>query len=438
MARAKSIGIRETLTSLLPRTLLEEVARESGMMHRRRKVDPAAMLWTLTLGFAAGSDRTLAGLRRVYQRVTGVSLVPSAFYDRFTPGLVRFLRRIVGELCGELAGHDPRYQGLLAGFEDIVVADASVLKLHRLLSRRFAGTRTNSSPAAAKLHLVMSVLGKGLERVKLTDERTKDHRALRMGPWVSGRLLLFDMGYFRYQLFDCIERNKGYFLTRLPASANPKIVAVNRVWRGRSIDLVGQRLDAVADRLKRTTLDVDVEVTFERRVYAGKRRTDRARFRLIGVRDPDSGTYWFYLTNLPADELEPESVAQIYACRWQIELVFKELKSHYRLDELPTRKAPVVEALVLASVITLLVSRTLVDAVRQRLNKLAHRVPEARWAAVFADAALSILDLLVLPVRTARLLAKRLEPMLLQEAVDPNAGRLQLLQRVDQGRAWAR
>jgi len=80
------------LTSLLPRSRLEELARESGMMRRRRKVDPTAMLWTLTLGFGAGSDRSLSGLRRMYQRVTGVSLVPSAFYDRFTLGLVRFLR----------------------------------------------------------------------------------------------------------------------------------------------------------------------------------------------------------------------------------------------------------------------------------------------------------------------------------------------------------
>ena len=131
-------------------------------------------------------------------------MVPSAFYDRFTPSLVRFLRLIVSELCGRLSAHVPRYQGLLAGFEDIVVADASVAKLHRLLARRFPGTRTN--PAAAKLPLVMSVLGKGLECVKLTDERTEDHRELRLGPWVAGRLLLFGMGYFSYPLFDCIER----------------------------------------------------------------------------------------------------------------------------------------------------------------------------------------------------------------------------------------
>lgn len=437
VARAKSIGIRETLTSLLPRAELEHLAYESGMVLRRRKVEPSAMLWTLVLGFATGRERSLAGLRRMYQRATGTSLVPSAFYDRFTPELVRFLRAVVGELCGRLAEHEPACQGLLSKFTDVVVTDASVVKLHRLLARRFVGTRTNSSPAAAKLHVVMSVMGKGLERVKLTGERANDHRTLRMGPWVAGRLLLFDLGYFRYQLFDCIDRNGGAFLTRLPASANPRIVAMNRRWRGRSVALEGKRLDEVAGRLKRMTLDVEVEVEFSRRVYAGKRRIHQRRFRLLGVRDPNSASYWFYLTNIVPEDMDAESLAQVYACRWQVELIFKELKSHYRLAELPTRKGRIVEALVLSSIITLLVSRELLDAVRKRLRRLRHRIPEGRWASLFAAAASSILDLLTLPARTASALAKRLEPMLLNEAIDPNRGRLLLLQRVDQGRAWA-
>ena len=76
--------------------------------------------------------------------------------------------------------------------------------------------------------------------------------------------------------------------------------------------------------------------------------------------------------------------------------------------------------------------------VRQRLNRLWHRVHEGRWAALFAAAALSILDLLTLPASTATALARRLEPMLLHEAVDPNASRLLLLQRVDYAVAWNR
>ena len=142
------------------------------------------------------------------------------------------------------------------------------------------------------------------------------------------------------------------------------------------------------------------------------------------------------MTNISPEALAAEDLAQLYACRWQVELVFKELKSHYRLDELPTRKTPVVEALILSSIITLLVGRRLLDAVRRRLRRVRHRIPEGRWASLSAAVSLAVLDLLILPARTAKALPRRLEPMLLHEAVDPNASRLLLLQRVDQGVAW--
>ena len=136
--------------------------------------------------------------------------------------------------------------------------------------------------------------------------------------------------------------------------------------------------------------------------------------------------------------MDAESLAQVYACRWQVEPFFKELKSHYRLAELPTRKGQIVEALILSTIITLLVNRRLLDAVKKRLRRFRYRIPEGRWASLFAAAASSILDLLTLPARTANALAKRLEPMLLHEAIAPNRGRLLLLQRVDQGLAWTR
>ena len=200
MARAKSIGIRETLISVSPSAELQRVGCESGMVRRRRKADPSALLWTLALGSGTGRERTLAGLRRMYQRATATALAPSAFRDRFTPEPVRFHRRAVGERCGRLSEHEPARSGLLAKFADAMVADATVVKLHRLLARRCPGTRTNSSPAAAKLHPVMSVTGRGVERVKLTGERANDHRALRIGPRVRDRLPVFDPGLFRHQL----------------------------------------------------------------------------------------------------------------------------------------------------------------------------------------------------------------------------------------------
>ena len=393
------------------------------------------MFWCVVLRFGAGAERSLAGLRRSYERSTGKSLVPSSFYDRFSKELARRFRAVLRELMTKLTASEVRYGGVLEGLRDVLVADATVVKLHRLLARRFPGNRKNSSPAAAKLHLVMSASGTGAHQVKVAGERANDHRTLQMGPWVAGRLLLFDLGYFRYQLFDAIDRNGGYFIIRLATNADPCIVATHHQWRGRSIELMGKRLGEVAGRLKRDVLDVEVEVAFKRRVYGGIRRTARRRLHLAAVRLPESTDYRFYLTNIDPDSLDAHAVAQTYA-RWQIEFIFKELKSHYRLEELPTRKAHIVETLLLGAVITLLVSRRMLFAVQERLRRTSCKMPEQRWAAIFSATAPAILDIVLLPPKVSKVIARRLESMLLHEAPDSNRSRQLLIERVECGLAW--
>ena len=74
-------------------------------------------------------------------------------------------RSVLRELMTMLAASEVRYGGVLEGFRDVLVADATVVKPHRLLARRFPGTRKNSSPTAAKLHLVMSASESGAHKV---------------------------------------------------------------------------------------------------------------------------------------------------------------------------------------------------------------------------------------------------------------------------------
>jgi len=78
-----------------------------------------------------------------------------------------------------------------------------------------------------------------------------DCRNLKVGKWVANRLLLFDLGDFSYHLFDPIARNLGFFVSRAKSTINPRIVSVNRCWRGRSRPLVGQRLQEVLGTLQR-------------------------------------------------------------------------------------------------------------------------------------------------------------------------------------------
>ena len=100
MARRQCIGVREQLTSLVPDPELERLARETGMVQRRRKVKVGAFFWTLVFSFGAGRVCSIGGLRRGYERASGQSLVPSAFYGRFTAATKRFLRAVLGVVLG--------------------------------------------------------------------------------------------------------------------------------------------------------------------------------------------------------------------------------------------------------------------------------------------------------------------------------------------------
>jgi IS4 transposase len=418
----------------MPPARVRALADEVGLVERQRKVDPVALLWSLILGFALGKDRTIAALRRAYEKATKTTLVPSAFYDRFTPTLVRFLVRVLQFVIDKVAEPTQAAQAYLAAFKDVVAIDATVIRLHELLARAFPGCRTNHTKAALKLHVVMSARGGGPRTVKITDERKNDGRTLRVGKWVAQKLLLFDLGYFRYQLFDCIDRNKGFFLTRLKVNANPLITAAHRAWRGASVKIVGERLQDVLGRLQRKVIDVEIEANFSRRVYSGKRSGAKARFRLVGVFNEETDRYHLYVTNLPADKFPAEAVAAIYRARWAVELLFKSLKSDFALEDLPSSKKHIVEALVYATIITWVVSHAVRNLLAAHVGEEARRITALRWTRVLRACADDILAIMVAPPRHGTRLAAHLEAVLLAEALDPHRNRSTLFEDADHGR----
>lgn len=415
------------LKSLFPTAWLEEAAREVGWLQRLRKISPTALFWTLVLGFGVGRERTLASLRRAYELETGTTLVPSAFYDRFTEPLVAFLRRAVAHGCAAMTTRSKDADGrACVRFADIVGIDSTVLRLHDALSKRFPGTRTNHSPAAAKLHLVMSVLGRGPRSVKITDERTHDARVRHLGSWVRGNLLLFDLGYYSFRAFSSIEREGGFFITRLKDGANPEL---QQVLDDTDTPLIqpGAQLRDVLARTRRDRLDVKADLRFRRRTYGGVTHGDSETFRVVAIRDPESRAFHVYVTNIDAEQLTADEIAATYAGRWAIELIFKELKSAYRIDHLPSSKKHVVEALILTAVLTLIVSRRLLAAVAKRMPAaMMRRLRPLRWSRVFVAHAHQLLALVLDPRGMSRRARARWLLLLKHQAIDPNVERYDL------------
>lgn len=419
---AKIESIKCTLESCFSENWIRETAAEVGAVKRNKKVDIVAFFWTLVLGFGTGSCRSIAELRRCFGSSSGSKLAPSSFYDRFTPALCAFLKQAVGHACQVLSEPQTKLRGRLSSFVDLVVADATVISLHDFLESHFQACRTNHTKAALKLQMVISVLAASPKQVQIFSERIHEVRKMKIGPWVKGRLLLMDLGYYSFSLFERIQRNAGFFVSRVKSNANFEIASSNLVCRGRSLKLEGKKFQDILPKLKRQTIDLEVWVPIKRRPYDGWQTTVYKTCRLVGVRNEKTGQYHLYLTNVPSERLSPDDVARVYAARWEVELLFKELKSSYRLDEVPSSKKHVVESLIYVAILTLTVSRHLLFSMRRRLQLSKRRTPERRWAAVFKTCAHQILSLLLdLQPQRKRWLA--LSDFLAHELVDPNRGR---------------
>lgn len=145
-----------------------------------------------------------------------------------------------------------------------------------------------------------------------------------------------------------------------------------------------------------------------------------------GLLDAETQEYHLYLTNVFPDQLTAEEIGQTYAARWEVELVFKEWKSHYRGDELPTSNPNIIKILLLAAILTLVVSRVIEETLRSLCPQVADRLPHLRLATVMEDFCWPLLQA-VLKAAGIRVPEYSLSDLLLAAAVDPNRRRSRLL-----------
>jgi putative transposase len=322
----------------------------------------------------------------------------------------------VAEALGKLSHARPRLAGTFRNFRDVLVTDSTILRLHNALEEHFPSIWRHYMRASAKLNVVMNVAGRGPKRLRLAAGCTHDLHLLTPGRWMRGKLMIFDLAYFQCEMFAAIGQQQGWYLCRLKAHTNPRLVRSHQAaerWA------VGYGLQPVIPHLSGDSADFEGEIPY-RLKWGQDRSWQTLRLRVVGVWDETAAEYRWYATNAPPALLEPQHICATYAARWEVELLFRELKTHYRIDQLPTRRRTVTESLIYAAVLTMLLGRRLRQWRTTSRPALAARATFDRWAVVFGSFAHDVLDVLFGPRGLRLLLARRLKRLLLHEAKDPN------------------
>ena len=338
--------VEQELTRMFESKWIRDTAKESGLIERERKIDPLIMFWTLAIGYGSQLYRTLTELKREYEVRGNVTISDSSWHDRFTPELVRFLRECVIHGIEHISQEPSRILGKrLASFRDVMIQDSTIIRLHESLADKWPATRSKKVAAGVKVAFLTSAVANSPKSISILPENTSEMKTLKIGPWVKDIILLIDLGFYKYQLFSRIVENGGSFVSRLKSNSNPVIVGINQVGNCHGIDLRRKHLKDIKLEKSDAIFDVNVEVSFDRRSYRGESKKDNKIFRLVAVYNPEAEEHHFYLTNISPSILNAFEIAAVYAARWEVELIFKELKSRYELDHIRTKSPYAIEAL---------------------------------------------------------------------------------------------
>jgi putative transposase len=342
----RGADVRRVFETIMPDSILLQLARSSKLQERERKLDAVALLRSMIVAAATGYGGRQADVMRLYFEGGADSVVRGGFYRWFGSELeavmvavrdlaLKYARALPRDLPGVLGAH----------VTDWHIVDSSTVKLHRSLISEYPGT---GNYAALKVHKRFSVgLGTAID-YHLSPAREHDNTHLTIDESWSGLGVLLDLGYASFKLIRDCNKHGVHFVIRLKDSWKPKVQHVSRGSVTKTF-LAGSDLDGlIADET--ILLDgrvVDVDVSFGE----GKATV---HCRMVGVPTPE-GSYRFYLTGLPS-AVGPRQVADLYRVRWEIESDNKLDKSCLHLDEIGARTGPAVRALVHASLVSSIIA----------------------------------------------------------------------------------
>jgi len=325
------------LSRLLPSSVLMALARRhSAADVRQRKLTVTMFFWMAVLAFGPGGPITLHQVLTyvvVASLMSGVGAAPVAlskeavsenFRERpwpFFAAVLQYLLTTYATLWSTLTG-----QSNLVVVQDlrVLLIDATVMRVaHRLMDVFPASANGKCSEwAALKLHTALHLFRGVPEVLALTPQRKNERKISFLRPIGEAVLYIFDLGYWTYTLFDTIIDRQQQFISRLRGDCNPLIQAVYQgdpAW-------VGQRLKEI--RLTGGAVDCLVHLSSAN----PKNPQMRHDVRLVGQWNRGAKCWHLYVTSLVAWQTYPLIlIVDLYRLRWQIEILFRDLKHVLRI-----------------------------------------------------------------------------------------------------------
>jgi hypothetical protein len=260
-------------------------------------------------------------------------------HHRFSDAAVAFMKK-----CSEFilvqktSAMIPLQTKLLQHFKRLLIFDSTGWDINPRLKGVLPGSGGKASYANCKMQVCYEYKRGELKFFDIQPGSVSDnaYTSQLSGHVQSGDLLLIDLGYFSMRTFQQIASCGAFFLSRLLVGT--KLISAGTL---KSIDLPGVlkkvkenicQMPVIMGTHKKTQVQcrlvcmrVSQDVAKERRRKlrrnSRKRGTTPSQYHLI------LADWTLMVTNVPIEWLPSEMVRLLYTLRWQIELLFKQIKT---------------------------------------------------------------------------------------------------------------
>ncbi len=311
------------LVELIPSHLVPKLARVHGVDARARTFSPwshvvtllyAQLAHALSLNDVCDALRLWATPLRALRGATPPSRNNLSHANKTRDAALA--EAVFWQVLGHLQNTFPSFsrgptKGLAWRFRRTIhVVDATVIQL---VASCLDWAKHRRRKAAAKCHLRLSLRSLLPGFVVIDTAREHDSRRARQlcAGLQAGEIVLFDKGYYELAHFQELAQRGIFFVTR--AKDNLACRVKKRLPRGHDPRVLKDEL-------------IVLKGHYARQDYPGALRRVTARVELDGEE-----RVMVFLTN--HTEWSGGSVADLYRCRWQIEVFFKQIKQTLQLAD---------------------------------------------------------------------------------------------------------
>jgi hypothetical protein len=328
----------EYVRTLLPSDL-DESARSLNALVRCRNVPDAAALIRLALAYAL-SDLSLNDVAAWASALDVAQITGPALFYRLRES-ERWLEHVLGRVLGDQV---PQAMG---GWP-VRIVDATVIN------------GPGNKAVQWRAHVQIDSSTGGFRAVELTDDSGGER--LSRHQFRPGEIVLGDRAYATARGVHAVRQAEAHVIVRF----NPGNVRTYDMERRRIFLVENESTVPMVGEVEFNILiPVPPKPTKSHRLWNSAKAIAwipaRAIAARVRTRDGREGEVIWILTTVEASKLPAIAAMGLYRLRWQIELLFKRLKSLLHIDTLPSREGPTAKSWMLARLIAAALAQRLVQ-----------------------------------------------------------------------------